>query len=157
MDNEIALAKEIISDAMRLLPSNMDSRQARAMLIAIGLQESRFKHRKQIGGPAHGFWQFEKGGGVKGVLNHATTSKLARQVCNACCVSPDADSVYDALATDDVLACCFARLLLWTDPKAIPAVGNEQASWELYSRVWRPGQPHRQSWGDLYAAACNAA
>ena len=28
------------------------------MLLAIGLQESRFVHRRQIGGPACGFWQF---------------------------------------------------------------------------------------------------
>ena len=45
----------VMPAAFSLLPPNMDSREARVMLLAIGMQESRFKHRKQIGGPAKGF------------------------------------------------------------------------------------------------------
>ena len=45
--------------ACSLLPARMDTRAARALLVAIGLQESRFEHRRQIGGPARGFFQFE--------------------------------------------------------------------------------------------------
>ncbi|MCV6902125.1 MAG: hypothetical protein NTT76_05400, partial [Achromobacter xylosoxidans] len=60
-----------ISPALALLPAGMDTQAAHVMLLAIGLQESRFTHRQQIGGPARGFWQFEKGtrasrGGVWG-------------------------------------------------------------------------------------------
>ena len=49
---------DILDPAAKLLPG-MDSAKARVMLLAIGLQESRFEHRRQIGGPARGFWQFE--------------------------------------------------------------------------------------------------
>lgn len=56
---------DILDPALKLLPS-MDSVRARMMLLAIGLQESRFEHRRQLGnGPARGFWQFESGGGVR--------------------------------------------------------------------------------------------
>ena len=47
-----------VGQALALLPSAMDTPQAHCMLLAIGLQESRFVHRRQIGGPACGFWQF---------------------------------------------------------------------------------------------------
>ena len=53
-----------IDPALSLLPPVMDTRAARAMIISICLQESRLQHRRQIGGPARGFAQFERGGGV---------------------------------------------------------------------------------------------
>ena len=42
-----------IEPALLLLPARMESPQAVVMLLAIGLQESRFTHRRQIGGPVH--------------------------------------------------------------------------------------------------------
>ena len=58
------------------------------MLLAIGLQESRLTHRRQIGGPARGLWQFERGGGVAGVLRHAASRDHALSVCDARRVAP---------------------------------------------------------------------
>lgn len=142
-----------VNPALALLPSAMDTPQARVMLLAIGLQESRFVHRRQIGGPARGFWQFEKGGGVRGVLTHASTREQAQLVSKARGVPATADAVYDALDKDDVLAAAFARLLLWSDPKALPALGDADAAWALYLRTWRPGKPHPQTWPDLYRQA----
>lgn len=123
------------------------------MLLAIGLQESRFVHRRQIKGPARGFWQFEQGGGVRGVLQHGASSALAAKICAARKVPPMSTAVYAALEHDDILACCFARLLLWTDPKPLPAIGDKQAAWDLYERTWRPGKPHRDTWDNLYDRA----
>ena len=40
---------EILDPALALLPPSMDTVRARMMLLAIGLQESRFEHRRQIG------------------------------------------------------------------------------------------------------------
>ncbi len=41
-----------------LLPPEYDTPAARRLMIAIGLQESRFKARRQMGqGPARSFWQ----------------------------------------------------------------------------------------------------
>lgn len=142
-----------INPALAILPANMDSPAARVMLLAIGLQESRFQHRRQIGGPARGFWQFEQGGGVRGVLTHAASAALARQVCEARGVAPTATAVYGRLETDDVLAAAFARLLLWTDAGRLPAVGDKEGAWALYLHTWRPGKPHLNTWPALYAQA----
>lgn len=148
-----AITQEAINPALALLPAKMDTAAARVVLLAIGLQESRFIHRRQIGGPARGFWQFEQSGGVRGVLKHLSSEALARQVCAARGVEPTAPAVYAQLENDDVLAAAFARLLLWTDPKALPAIGDAEAAWALYLRTWRPGKPHPQTWLDLYRQA----
>ncbi|QYJ23444.1 hypothetical protein KYT87_09575 [Achromobacter sp. ES-001] len=147
------IIKTGIEPALALLPAKMDTPAARVMLLAIGLQESRFIHRRQINGPARGFWQFERGGGVVGVLTHSASAALARQVCEARGVTPTAPAVYAQLESDDVLAAAFARLLLWTDPGRLPAVGDSKGGWDLYARTWRPGKPHQQTWSDLHAQA----
>ncbi|MFY1911761.1 hypothetical protein ACOTB6_09380 [Achromobacter xylosoxidans] len=154
--------KKIISSgigpALALLPPGMDTPAARVMLLAIGLQESRFVHRRQIGGPARGFWQFEKGtrasrGGVWGVYLHPASKGHLAALCRARSVACDPDAIYAALEYDDVLAAGLARLLLWTDPKALPPVGDADAGWALYLRTWRPGRPHPHPWPDLYRQA----
>lgn len=147
-----------ITPALALLPASMDIPAARVMLLAIGLQESRFMHRQQIGGPARGFWQFEKGtrasrGGVWGVYLHQASKDRLAALCKARSVACDPDAIYAALEYDDVLAAGVARLLLWTDPKALPPVGDTQAAWALYLRTWRPGKPKPDSWSDLYRQA----
>lgn len=147
------IIRTAINPALALLPAKMDTPAARVILLAIGLQESRFVHRQQIGGPARGFWQFEQGGGVRGVLKHPSSEALARQVCEARGVESAAQAVYTQLENDDVLAAAFARLLLWTDPKPLPSIGDADAAWALYLRTWRPGKPHPQTWPDLYRQA----
>lgn len=146
---------EVFPATFALLEPKLDSRPARAMLLAIGLQESRFEHRKQIGGPAHGYWQFEQGGGVRGVLGHHATAAPIRVVLAARGYTPggmnaDSRTCYDAIVTDDVLACAFARLLLWTLPGALPAEGDPEAGWQQYIAAWRPGKPHRHTWDAFY-------
>ncbi|QWF39250.1 hypothetical protein [Bordetella hinzii] len=150
-----------IDPALELLPARMDTVAARVMLLANGLQESRFQHRRQIGGPARGFWQFEKGtrasrGGVWGVFLHPASKDHLAALCRARSVACDPDAIYAALEYDDVLAAGVARLLLWTDPKALPAVGDVEAAWALYLRTWRPGEPHPKTWPALYAQAMAA-
>ena len=134
----------LLSEAFTLLPSSMDTPAARRMLLAIGLQESRMVYREQIGGPARGLWQFERTGGVIGVLNHPSTGEMADRVCDALDVEPTIDSVYQTLATNDVLAACFARMLLWTDPAPLPLTAEQ--GWASYLRTWRPGKPHPHTW-----------
>lgn len=141
----------------RVLPGMFASTEASVMLIAIGLQESRFEHRKQIGGPALGFWQFERGGGVTGVLTHESSRPYARAFCVLRGVPYVPADVYTRLAVDDMLACAFARLLLFTDPRPLPVLGDASAAWEYYLRNWRPGKPHRSTWNDLYGQAMEVA
>ncbi|WP_349569360.1 hypothetical protein [Azotobacter salinestris] len=145
-----------IAPAFALLPARMNSPQAETLLLAIGLQESGLAHRRQIGGPARGFWQFEQGGGVRGVLQHPLSRPYAVAICDARSVFPAAPAVYAALEHDDILAAAFARLLLWTDPAPLPAVGEVAKSWDYYQCCWRPGKPHRNRWDACYAQAMDA-
>lgn len=147
-------ARHILPAALSLLPAPMDSPAARALLLAIGLQESRFEYRLQKGGgPAHGYWQFERGGGVRGVLSHSATAGHARRVCAALHYEPRTGDVYRALADNDLLACCLARLLLWTLPGALPGPADAEEGWRQYTAAWRPGKPHPETWPAFHARA----
>jgi hypothetical protein len=160
--------RQAVNEALSLLPNAMDSADARVMLYAIGLHESRFKHRRQIikkngqlvpEGPAKGFWQFERGGGCKGVLTHPASRHHAAALCTRYGVNATARDLWDALEHNDVLAAGIARLLLWTDPKPLPQRFEPRAEaqgWCYYERVWRPGKPHPETWDDCWRAAVKA-
>lgn len=151
---DFQLGARIVAETMHtLLPSQFDSPEARVLLLAIGAQESAFRHRTQIGGPAHGYWQFEQGGGVTGVIRHRATTRWADAVCVVRGASHGRRSVYAAIVNDEVLACAFARLLLWTDPAPLPALGDKDGAWRYYLRTWRPGRPHPGNWEANYSGA----
>lgn len=152
-----AIIEYAINPAMALLPPKMTSDKATVMLLAIGLQESRLTHRKQIGGPAKSLLQFESGGGVKGVMTHSASSAAAQSLCQALAVPFDRASIFQAMEFNDVLAFGLGRLLLYTDPKALPEIGDAQAAWDLYQRVWRPGRPHPETWAAFYDIAIDVA
>lgn len=154
---------DMIDPAYALLPARMASTDATVQLLATGLQESRFEHRRQMGnGPARSFWQFERGGGVKGVMSHPSSADQMRALCDARGVPFTAMDVWTAMETDDVLAAGASRLLYWTDPKPIPSAANTggdawaQAGWALYLRTWRPGKPHPETWAAYHMAARRA-
>lgn len=136
-----------------LLPKSMDTIQAWAILYAIASQESRLDERIQIGGPAHGFWQFELGGGVTGVLNHSVTKPLIRGVLDRLDYGYAPESSYVAIVHNDVLAFAYARLLLYTVPEALPTQDQRDEGWRQYLSAWRPGAPHRGTWDALYDKA----
>jgi hypothetical protein len=154
--------KASLTEALSLLPSNMDSIQARVQLLATGLQESRLTHRYQIidgggKGPARGLLQFERGGGVKGVMTHAATKQHAERIAELRGVPFNAQDIWTRLEFDDVLAFAFGRLLYWADPKSLPPLGNPEAAWDCYISAWRPGKPHRRTWDAFYNAALLSA
>jgi len=151
------IMQKAVLPALNLLPPKMDKPQALVMMLAIGKQESRFTDRVQKGnGPGRGFWQFEKGGGVRGVMEHEASRDYARAICEIRGVPFERYALWAALATDDILAAAMARLLLWTDPLALPSRDNPEAAWKLYAdRVWRPGRPHRETWDGFYREAVN--
>lgn len=126
---------------------------ARVLMLAIAGQESGWTHRIQVGGPAHSFWQFEQGGGVVGVLSHPASKDKIVQVCGRLGVPCLPATVYMAMIDNDVLAACMARLLLYTDPAPLPAVGDVDGGWAYYQRNWRPGMPHPEAWPARYATA----
>ena len=137
--------KDAVNESYKLLPMKMDSHFARVNQAAIGQQESGYLARRQYGnGPARGYWQFEEGGGVKGVMEHKSSAEIARSVCHARGVPFVRRAVWESLETDDVLAAAFCRLLMWTDSGKLPT--NEADGWAMYARTWRPGKPHPDKW-----------
>jgi hypothetical protein len=141
-----------IPAALSTLPPAMASRDAAALLLAIARQESDGECRVQVGGPARGYWMFEQGGGVRGVLSHPKTADLARTVWRALDYPnvPTTWAVYDALRHNDVLAAAFARLLLWTLPDALPGQADPDTGWRLYVSAWRPGKPRQERWAESW-------
>lgn len=139
--------RSIIEPALLLLPAKMESPQAVVMLLAITRQEDPDQHRRQWPtGPARSLWQAEQGGGmITGLLRYCVESvrDLAVGLCVVRGVVPAAPDVWNAIERDDILAAGLARLLLYTDPARLPALGDEAGAWELYLRTWRPGAYER--------------
>ncbi len=119
------------------------------MLMTIAQQESLIKYRRQVGGPAVSWWQFEKGGGVRGVLTHERTKPIIIKICSALAVPYVVESVYEAMPHNDLLSCAMARLLLYSDPRPLPT--DAENGWQYYLRNWRPGKPHPDTWGGFWA------
>lgn len=139
-----------IFPALADLPPKFYTPEALQLQLAIGLQESKFVHRWQVlnggrKGPARSLWQFENGG-VKGVLQHDASKKLAAEACARHGVAVTPEAVWAAIETNDVLAATFARLLLWTDPRPLPGLNDTEGGWAYYERNWRPGKPHPATW-----------
>ncbi|QEZ47171.1 hypothetical protein [Cupriavidus oxalaticus] len=154
---------KIVAPALALLPDAMDTPQARVMLTAIALQESALNARRQMPtGPARGLLQFEEGtrasrGGVWGVYLHEASRFWLDRLCRARGVPFAPREIWSALETDDVLAAGVARLLLFTDPRRLPAIHDTNGAWDLYARTWRPGKPHPTKWPDNHRRARQAA
>jgi hypothetical protein len=147
------LANYIIPGAYSLLPPEMNSKLATRELLAIAIQESKAEYRYQIGGPALGFWQFEKIG-VKGVLFHTATRVEAFKVVSQLNYKTVNEyQVHKLLENNDILAACFARLYLWQHKDPLPT--TEAEGWNQYVETWRPGKPHLRTWPAAWAMATN--
>jgi hypothetical protein len=144
-------ARFTLPAAFALLPAPMQSPAAAALLLAIGLQESRFQERQQLGGSALGFWQFEVNG-VRGVLDHERTHVAIASALHAMRYDHtlSAGELHPILEHNDVIAACFARCLLWTSPQPLPDVRHALNGWDLYRQTWRPGRPRRSTWNNHY-------
>lgn len=139
--------------ALSLLPEAMDTIKARALLVAIALQESGFRHRKQLGGPALGLWHFEEAA-VREVLRHPDTEKHAKAAVETLLYGyAVVYSTHAAIQHNDVLACCFARLLLWRLPEKLPGRDEADEAWTQYLAAWRPGKPRYDDWDENYRLA----
>lgn len=144
----------VLPAAYALLPTPMDSPAATAMLLTIGMQESRFDVRHQVHGPAVGFWQFEAAG-VRAVLDHPRTQLPIAQALSALRYNHTADAatVHPWLEHNDIAAACFARCLLWASPHPLPGPEDAAGGWDLYRAAWQPGRPRRSTWNILFRDA----
>jgi len=59
---------------------------------------------------------------------------------------------------NDALAVGFSRLLLLSDPSAlpVPVEASADAAWDYYKRNWRPGAPHPEKWRGYWLASGKA-
>jgi len=135
-----------------------DSTDARRLLLTIALQESGLEHRRQVvgtggaeTGPAVSFWQFEQGGGCKGVLTHHATAERMRDACVAFNVFATPEGLWEAMRYNDIVAAIAARLLVFSLPSALPTTA--QAGWAQYVCAWRPGKPHPEKWASNWDLA----
>ncbi|RRV41262.1 hypothetical protein EGJ86_07180 [Pseudomonas sp. o96-267] len=161
---------QAITPALALLPALMAEKRAQVdqLMLTAHLQEAPNREQCQLPirpgkcGPARGIWQFERGGGVAGVLRHKSSRDAAIAACRALGIEPTVDGVFAALPGQvDVIDAVFARLLFWTDPLPLPELGDVEGAWQYYLRNWRPGayergtpperRKLRQKWGANYA------
>lgn len=142
--------------AYSLLPPEMASSEATALLTSIALQESRFEFRRQIGGPARSFLMFELNG-IKGVLSHADSADPIADVLRRLRYqNATPNDLLAAVEHNDVLAACFARCLLWTLPNRLPRASEGREAYQQYISAWGPGKPRPDSWTTNYAVAWGA-
>lgn len=147
------IRRYVLPAAFALLPPGWGSPQAAALLLAIGLQESRFEYRRQINGPARGFWQFEVAG-VRGVLQHPATKVAVADAVDALRFGTLQPAQLQALLeTNDTLAAVCARALLYTVPAQPGALDHQAAGWHAYLSGWRPGRPRLETWAGNYTDA----
>lgn len=141
-----------IEPAVQLLPIEMGSLQAKALILAIGLQESGLANRRQINGPARGMCQFEIGG-VRAVMGHSSCVAALNAATSALSYPYDATTLYVAIEHNDILAAIFARLLLWSSSRALPPSTAPEDGWQAYVQTWRPGKPRREDWDAHFTRA----
>ncbi len=162
MSPEFYLRAAVIP-ALSLFPLHMDTVNARAMMIAIPLQESSLKHRKQLeNGPARGYPQFELGldangravGGLSLLLKHQTAGPLCARVVDALDYSDlTPRELHSAMTHNDVLAAAMTRALLFTFPGPLPGPQEAEEGWHQYLSTWRPGRPHPEKWPTCFRQA----
>lgn len=51
------------------------------------------------------------------------------------------------------LQIALARLMLWDNPKPLPALGDCNGAWTYYNETWRPGRPRPDAWPVNYREA----
>jgi len=148
------LQRFILPAAYDRLPTEMGSLAASAQLLAIALQESDGTKRRQLRGPARGFWQFETSG-VRGVQRHPSSRVPLRYALKTLGYPVDLSptALQAVLEHNDVVAAVCARLLLWTLPDRLPSVDRADVGWGQYLAAWRPGKPRPTDWPANYARA----
>lgn len=152
----------LLPATLALFPAEYNTPQARAMLLAIGLQESDFKHRQQLTGgvrdwwrsegPAASYWQIERIG-IRGVLQHHRAGKILCSALDTLGYPADLDTIWSAIRYDNILAVVVARLILWIHPQPLPGPTSAAAAWTQYLQTWRPGKPKPDKWEEFYRRA----
>jgi hypothetical protein len=152
----------IIPAAYDLLPPRSRSLKASALLLAIGLQESGFAHRRQLPrppsttpGPARSLWQYEPGtkAAIALMLKHPRVGPIVSDLATRLGYEADRLTLYYASEHNDVLACGLARCNLLTLPAPLPGPTDQALGWGQYLAAWNPGRPRADDWPANFAVA----
>jgi hypothetical protein len=150
-----AFLQSVIAPRERLL-SQYVSAEASCLLLAIAGQESDWTQRLppevETDGP-RGFWRCTKHGLTLRTLTAEATRGDLHRVCLGLSIPLGLDAVHEAVAWNDTLAYCVARLALVLDQSRLPAIGDPAAARETYLRVWVPAEPRPERWAERYEAA----
>jgi hypothetical protein len=158
-----AIYRCLLPATQALFPADFNTPKARAMLLAIGLQESDFDHRQQLivgvrewwrslTGAACGYWQIERIG-IRGVMEHHRAGPMLRKVCDILGYPFDLETLWGAIRHNDILAVAIARLILWIHPAPLPGPADTDEGWKQYLLTWRPGKPKPDKWSECYRRA----
>ena len=149
---------EVIVPGFTALPSEMDTPEARLIVLATGGVETQFRTREQDGHPAggaNGLFQMQYNC-VLDVMHNKASGNLVWNLCGVLGVTYGSNAIFDALLTNDELAACMTRLAYWCDPRPLPQVGDMMGAWDTYERVQRPGKPSHSRWKQCYPQALTA-
>lgn len=146
-----------ITPALAILPRRFDSREARAMMLAIAWQESKLKARRQMAhGPARSYSQFELGGLI-GVLKHPATAPAAAAFIHELDYSDlPPDDLLKVMEWDTVLAAGLTRLNLFWHAAPLPKQDQRAQGWSYYLFCWNPGKPRPDDWAESWAIGWQA-
>ena len=128
--------------------------EAELLMVAIAIQESGIRYRRQINGPARSFWQIEPPTYHDTLLRYTPLQVFADNIDLG--MSTPIDASY-ALRYNDALGCACARGILRLNPKPLPAIGDEAEAWKYYLENWHPGKPRPDEWALSYWKAYDSA
>lgn len=144
-----ASAKDVLADvivpAFEHLPSEMDSPEARLIVLATGVQETQYQTRQQVDGPARGLFQAQYNF-ILDLMHNPASGNHVWNLCGVMGITYGSHAMFDALLRDDPFAACMCRLGFWCDPRPLPDVGDVLGAWGAYERVQRPGKPSYTRW-----------
>jgi hypothetical protein len=158
------LVRDAIDPAHRFLSTltgrALDTPEARLFSLAISFQETDVDDRIQVGDGgkllpkyARSFWQFERMGGVAELIEHPKAGPLLKAICERLDIPCEVNLLHEAMAWNDFLAACMARLLFWIDPDPVPGLTDVDKAYQVYDRRWRPGNKRPEDWPKSHAKA----
>jgi len=158
------LLSEVIYPALVVLPSNMDTSAAHAMLLAAALHQSGLHWRRahndtREAWPERSFWGLTEAD-IRAALTDPNTDDLAAMACREAKLAPVTRTVHRALEQGayDRLACQLARLRLWSDPKPLPRAryDAEGEAFLCFTRTFQPRERRASNWREYWRAAVEA-
>lgn len=104
---------------------------AEELLLGIAAAESEFRHKRQIGGPALGYFQIEPATHHDVLDNFVSFRPPLKGALDALLIGAVGRDMQ--IATNDVYAAAVARLVLWRAPERLPNQGDVAG----YARYWK--------------------